>query len=123
MGILSQSNNVQRDRNIMISIITIYSLMMMLVYLYANIQFKFDFTLADTTAAMIAIVGSFILKSHNLDFRLNAFIAFFVADLIYVFVAYNHGMYFFMIQSAFFLYTSIEGYKNTQNVILTFSHA
>lgn len=123
MGIISQSNNFQRDKNIMTSVIVIYSLAMIMVYNYANITFHFDFTLADTTAAIIAIAGSFVLKSHDLDFRLNAFIAFFVADVIYVFVAYDHGMYFFMTQSAFFLYTSIEGYRNTKKVILTFSHA
>jgi hypothetical protein len=71
----------------------------------------------DTIAATIAIIGSFILKSHDLNFRLNAFIAFFIADVLYVYVGYNHGMYFFMIQSAFFLYTSFEGYLNTKKVM------
>lgn len=117
MGIIAHSRDKEKDSLLMFWVILTYSIFLMIIWNSTNIEFKLNFELIDTVAATIAILGSFILKTHDLNFRLNAFIAFFIADVLYVYVGYTHGMYFFMVQSAFFLYTSLEGYYNTKKAI------
>ena len=59
------------------------------------------------------LIGSFLLSSHNHIIRSYAFICFFMADVIFVYIGYTNAFYFFMVQSAFYLYTSLKGYSNT----------
>ena len=76
-------------------------------------QIDFKILLVDFVASIIAIIGSFLLSSHNHVIRSYAFICFFIADVIFVYIGYTNTFYFFMIQSAFYLYTSLKGYSNT----------
>lgn len=74
-----------------------------------------DFTVLpiDFAASSLAILGSYLLSSHNHIYRGYAFICFFIADVVFVYIGYSNAFYFFMVQSMFYLYTSIKGYRNT----------
>jgi len=73
-----------------------------------------DFTIVpiDVVASSIAVLGSFMLSSHSHVIRAWAFIMFFVADVIFVYIGFENKFYFFMLQSAFFIYTSSQGFYN-----------
>jgi len=72
----------------------------------------FDISLIEVIAATLAIIGSFMLAYK--EYRMYSFILFFIADIIYIYVAYEKELLFFGIQSAFFIYTSYAGYKNNK---------
>ncbi len=74
---------------------------------------KLEITAIEIIAAAIAIYGSHIAKEEIYNKRIISFILFFVADILYVIIAYEKGLVFFGIQSAFFLYTSLSGLNNT----------
>lgn len=111
-GLIKHSPNKKRDLKIVSVILFFY--IIAFVYMFMNIQ-KIDFEILyiDTFAALIAIIGSFLLSSHNNIIRSYAFICFFIADIIFVYIGYSNAYYFFMIQSAFYLYTSVNGYRNS----------
>lgn len=69
---------------------------------------QFQITPIEVIAAMMAITGAIIIKYNSQ--RKNAFILYFVADILYVYIAVSHGLLWFGIQSAFFIYTSAAGY-------------
>lgn len=73
-----------------------------------------DFTIVpiDLLASSIAVLGSFMLSSHSHVIRAWAFVMFFVADVIFVYIGFDNKFYFFMLQSAFFIYTSSQGFYN-----------
>jgi len=66
----------------------------------------------EIASAIMAITGSFMLKTHNNNIKIQAFLLFLFADIGYAYIGYEKGMYFFMIQAMFFWYTSIRGIKN-----------
>jgi len=73
-----------------------------------------DFTIVgiDVLASSIAVLGSYMLSSHSHVIRAWAFVMFFIADIIFVYIGFENKFYFFMIQSAFFIYTSSQGFYN-----------
>jgi len=75
---------------------------------------EIDFTIVpiDLLASSIAVLGSFMLSSHSHVIRAWAFVMFFVADVIFVYIGFENKFYFFMLQSAFFIYTSAQGFYN-----------
>lgn len=81
-------------------------------------EFMFQTTLIEIVAASMAIIGSYILKSHDLSVRINAFGLFFAADILYVFVGLENSLYFFTAQSFFFIFTSVMGYVNTKRIMV-----
>jgi len=113
LGIYRLTLNKRRDVLLMGLILSVY-ISLFIIELIPNMK-NIDFTILpiDFVAASIAIVGSFILSSKNHVIRSYAFICFFVADVIFVYIGYTNAFYFFMIQSAFYLYTSTKGYMNT----------
>jgi len=113
LGIYRLTPNRKRDVLIMTAVLSVY-ISLLVVKLIPNMQ-NIDFTILpiDFIAASIAIFGSFILSSKKHITRSYAFICFFVADVIFVYIGYTNAFYFFMIQSAFYLYTSTKGYMNT----------
>lgn len=113
LGIYRLTLNKRRDVLLMGIILSVY-ISLFIIELIPNMR-NIDFTILpiDFVAASIAIVGSFILSSKNHVIRSYAFICFFVADVIFVYIGYTNAFYFFMIQSAFYLYTSTKGYMNT----------
>lgn len=76
-------------------------------------EMSLHITIIEVLAAAIAIYGSHIAKEEIYNKRILSFILFFVADILYVMIAYDKGLLFFGIQSAFFLYTSLSGLNNT----------
>lgn len=106
---------LQRKRDVsLISIILFFYLLILYKTVVPNMA-NIDFIVLpiDLIASAIAIYGSFLLSSHNHKTRGIAFICFFVADVIFVYIGYVNAFYFFMIQSIFYLYTSAKGYTNT----------
>jgi hypothetical protein len=114
LGILRKSSQRQRDVKRFTVISFVYVLcLIVLVWFYPLKLNNFEIVPIDSLAAGMAILGNFLLSSSNHIRRSYAFILFFLADILYVYVGYTNGFYFFMIQSFFFLYTSVNGYKNT----------
>jgi len=123
--ILSRSNNKERDVFRIIYILLPYLLFIM--YLILSIDFSllnFNITSIEVFAAIMAIVGNFIFQKREDLFKLIAFMLFFFADILYVYVAFENSLFFFMTQSAFFIYTSFNGifnvlkYKKTKEILV-----
>ena len=113
IGIYKLTQNRKRDVQIMAFVLVIYISIFIFTVLPNMEQIDFKILLVDFVASIIAIIGSFLLSSHNHVIRSYAFICFFIADVIFVYIGYTNTFYFFMIQSAFYLYTSLKGYSNT----------
>jgi hypothetical protein len=113
IGIYKLTKNKKRDISLMSGILSIY-ILVLIFSIFPNIKdIDFNILFIDFIAALIAIIGSFLLSSHNHIIRSYAFICFFVADIIFVYIGYSNAYYFFMIQSIFYIYTSSKGYYNT----------
>lgn len=108
LNIYALSINKKRDLNILGILIAI-----ILFKLFQLDTFVYEITGLEILAASMAISGSFIMKTKSDNLRLFMFLLFFVADLLYVYIAYDKGMIWFGIQSFFFLYTSLQGAYNT----------
>jgi uncharacterized membrane protein YhhN len=113
IGIYKLTQNRKRDVQIISFVLSIYILIFIFTVVPNMAQTNFKILLVDFIASLIAIIGSFLLSSHNHVVRSYAFICFFVADVIFVYIGYTNAFYFFMVQSAFYLYTSLKGYSNT----------
>jgi uncharacterized membrane protein YhhN len=113
IGIYKLTQNRKRDIQIISFVLAIYILIFIFTVLPNMAQIDFKILLVDFIASLIAITGSFLLSSHNHVIRSYAFICFFVADVIFVYIGYTNAFYFFMVQSAFYLFTSLKGYSNT----------
>lgn len=113
LGIYRLTMNRKRDVVLMTFSLTIYISILISQILPNMGDIDFTVLIIDLIAASIAIFGSFILSSHNHVVRGYAFICFFIADIIFVYIGYTNAFYFFMVQSAFYLYTSSKGYMNT----------
>ena len=113
IGIYKLTSNRSRDIKIMSLVLFVYSILLVL-FIFPNIgEVNFEILFIDFIASFIAILGSYLLSSHKHIIRSYAFICFFIADLIFVYIGYTNSFYFFMIQSIFYLYTSSKGYFNT----------
>lgn len=110
--IVAHSENKSRDQWMLMASTAIYVSIMAIVFVSSTIKFNFKVEMIDTIAAIIAISGSFAMKSHDNKVKLFAFAGFFLADVLYVYIAIENSLYFFMVQSFFFWYTSIAGAKN-----------
>lgn len=113
LGIYKLTKNKRRDVFIISIILIIYSLILIFIILPKIENIDFNILIIDLIASLIAIIGSFLLSSPNHIIRSYAFICFFVADIIFVYIGYTNAFYFFMVQSVFFIYTSSKGYYNT----------
>jgi hypothetical protein len=69
-------------------------------------------TFLEVVAAVMAITGSYLMRKETYNALKIAFILYFVADVFYVYIAIERELWFFMIQSAFFIYTSWRGLMN-----------
>lgn len=116
IGIYKHTSNKKRDMFLIVSIVSIYIFVLFINGILNLEETTFDIKIIDLIASSIAIIGSFLLSSHNYIRRSYAFICFFLADVIFVYIGYENQFYFFMLQSVFYLYTSVKGYKNTMKV-------
>lgn len=113
LGIYRLTENKKRDSSIIVVILSIYIFILFKTIIPNMSNIDFNILIIDLVASSIAIFGSFILSSNNHIIRGYAFICFFVADIIFVYIGYSNSFYFFMIQSMFYIYTSSKGYMNT----------
>lgn len=114
LGVIKKSDDSKRDFKILLIISIIYFIVLFISLYFKSVDsIDFEIVPIDSVAAFMAIVGNFLLSSRSHIRRSYAFILFFLADVLYVYVGYTNAFYFFMIQSAFFLYTSMNGYRNT----------
>lgn len=122
IGIYKLTNEKKRDSFLMIVTLVIYISIIFIFVIPDMSKAVFSILPLDFTASFIAIFGSYLLSSHKYKIRSYAFICFFVADLIFVYIGYINQFYFFMIQSIFYLYTSTRGYLNTMEKELKISN-
>ena len=115
LGIYRLTLNRKRDVTYIVAILSVYLFIFFKTVIPNMANIDFTILPIDLIAASIAIYGSFILSSKNHITRGYAFICFFVADVIFVYIGYTNAFYFFMVQSAFYIYTSTKGYLNTMH--------
>jgi len=93
-------------------ILFVYISLLILFVSSNSIDFSFVMDNIEIFAAILAIIGNFLLPRELYLARI-AFQLFIIADILYVFIAYEHNMYFFLVQSLFTVYTAYKGLKNT----------
>jgi hypothetical protein len=105
---------LEDNKNLAIKILALYLsiLSLSLFMLSKNINIQIEFEVIDGIAAIIAVIGSFLLSAKTLIYRKASFICFFVADVLFVYIGINNGFFAFTAQSLFFLWTSYRGYMN-----------
>jgi len=105
---LNKKNNFH-----LIHILNKFSLIMIIftiIYFLFNLKesYSFSITNIEIIAATMAIIGNFFMR-YDTYYKFLAFLLFLLADILYIIVAKDHEMYFFLIQSTFFIYTSLYG--------------
>jgi hypothetical protein len=117
IGLMSHTKN--KDKTQKISLFFVFLTVSSLMYLYflSGKEFNFYISEIEVLAAILAISGSFLMKTHTPVVRIRAFYLFLFADILYIWIGYSTGLYFFMIQAMFFIYTSWAGILNTQKLI------
>lgn len=113
LGIYRLSTRRKKDVMYISLCLSIYIFIFIIFIIPQVKQTDFSILPIDFLASSIAIFGSFILSSKNHITRAWAFICFFVADVLFVYIGYENNFYFFMFQSFFYLYTSTKGFMNT----------
>jgi len=110
--------NIKVLNKIMYSLYVILFLYMLnVIYLSLNLNFSnINLPVIESLAAFMAILGNFLL-SGTYSSQLKAFILFIIADIVYIWIAIDHNMYFFMLQSAFTVYTAYSGYINVSRLL------
>ncbi|MFA7083958.1 MAG: hypothetical protein WC141_05420 [Arcobacteraceae bacterium] len=113
IGIYKHSENKKRDITLMASVLSFLTIIIYFKILPFVTTIDFTVLWVDLIASFLAILGSFLLSSHTPKIRGYAFVCFFVADVVFVYIGLTNMFYFFTVQSFFYLYTSVKGYKNT----------
>lgn len=116
LGIKSQI--ISTKYLVYLKIVIVVSFSVTIYNMIGENELVFKTSLIEISAASMAIIGSYILKSHDLNIRLNAFGLFFAADILYIFVGLENSLYFFTAQSFFFVFTSVMGYVNTKRIMV-----
>lgn len=100
---------------IYISLILMAIMISLYVYLSSdnggNIGLKYNNV--EALAALLAIVGSYVMKLRIHRYTLIGFSLFIFADIMYVLIAIDNSMLYFGIQSLFFVFISTFGISNT----------
>lgn len=110
-GLKEYSENKSRD---IVVAIGLFVTVILIILIEPKNTAIFTMKLLDTVAAGIAITGSYFLISRNGQTRQKAYMLFFVADAMYIYIGYSNQMYWFAGQSTLFLWTSISAYLNTK---------
>lgn len=63
----------------------------------------------DTFASSLAVIGAYMLSSKSYMQRNIAYFMFVIADIIFVYIGYVNGFWFFLLQSAWFIFTGTKG--------------
>lgn len=119
LGVLRLSKKRVRDKGIIVSVLGVYAIILGSVLLYKGVQsIDFEIIPLDLVAATMAIVGSFLLSSSTREKRNIAYILFVLADILFVYIGYENAFYIFMMQSAFYIYTSSVGLYNNNKLYM-----
>lgn len=113
IGIYKHTSHKKRDSTLMSMVLLLLGCVLYFSIVPRMREIDFTVLWVDSLASSLAILGSFLLSSHTPKIRGYAFICFFIADVVFVYIGLTNAFYFFMVQSLFYLYTSVKGYKNT----------
>ena len=113
IGIYKHTSHKKRDSTLMSMVLLLLGCVLYFSIVPRMREIDFTVLWVDSLASSLAIFGSFLLSSHTPKIRGYAFICFFIADVVFVYIGLTNAFYFFMVQSLFYLYTSVKGYKNT----------
>lgn len=113
IGIYKHTFHKKRDTTLMSMVLLLLGFVLYFSIVPHMREIDFTVLWVDSLASSLAIFGSFLLSSHTPKIRGYAFICFFIADVVFVYIGLTNAFYFFMVQSLFYLYTSVKGYKNT----------
>lgn len=113
IGIYKHTSHKKRDTTLMSMVLLLLGCVLYFSIVPRMREIDFTVLWVDSLASSLAIFGSFLLSSHTPKIRGYAFICFFIADVVFVYIGLTNAFYFFMVQSLFYLYTSVKGYKNT----------
>lgn len=117
LGILRLSKNKERDQKIIIFLLSIYFITFGLyIYTTGINNFSFHISIFDGIASTMAIIGAFLLPYDDFVKRNIAYVLFLLADILFIYVGYTNGFYFFMIQSIFYIFTSSFGLLNNMKI-------
>ena len=116
IGIIRLSTNTNRDIKLIIITFIIYLLILLISTYFYNLEnFQFKFNTLDVLAALMAMIGAYLLPFDNKNKRNMAYLLFILADILYVYIGYMNMFYFFMFQSFLYIFTSSIGiYNNNQ---------
>lgn len=108
LGMIRMSSN--REKTIkLLTVMTIFVILSLIIALYSIEEITFEIKIIDIIASSIAISGAFLLSSTTYIKRNIAYIMFIIADILFVYIAFTNGFYFFLLQSAFFVFTGSRG--------------
>lgn len=114
--ISKHKDNIKDKINIIYLSLIFISISIGLFFIFYNNKLSIqDFNKYELIAAILAVVGSFIMKYRDYRILVFAFILFFIADILYVSIALDNGLNYFAIQSGFFVLTSLYGIYNIFN--------
>ena len=107
IGIMKNSPHPKRDKLLLILSIPIYIFTLSIYFLNIGIEnISWNIKILDTIASSLAIAGSYLLTFKQRSIRVKSFILFIIADILFVYIGYENQLYFFMLQSLFFIFTS-----------------
>ena len=117
IGIIRLSTNTNRDIKLIIITFIIYLLILLISTYFYNLEnFQFKFNTLDVLAALMAMIGAYLLPFDNKNKRNMAYLLFILADILYVYIGYMNMFYFFMFQSFLYIFTSSIGIYNNNKL-------
>jgi hypothetical protein len=118
LSITKYSNNDKRDKTIIYILLLFYFLIYIYILKIYNIEnINYGVKIIDSIAAILAASGSYILliSKDNYKLRSYAYILYFIADILFVYIGLENAFYAFTIQSTIYIFTSIIAYYRTMN--------
>jgi hypothetical protein len=116
LSILKYTENLKRDKILLTIFIPIYIMLYLSLILVMGLE-KINFTILplDVFASILAASGSIVLliSKQNYKLRSYAYIFYFLADVLFVYIGFINNYYAFLAMSLIFIITSIISYYRT----------
>jgi hypothetical protein len=90
------------------------SIIVILLFIFFSLKTTWEtgtITGLEVLLATAAIIGSFLLSFNN--FKKLPFIIFAIVDTFYIYIAFNHGLFWFMLQNIIAVFIVIKGLKKS----------
>lgn len=115
-GVILNGDDSQKNRDKIISLVLVVVPIVVLLNLNDFSTNTFSFKLltdgaVGILAAAISVIGAFMLAYQNMVLRARAFVFYMAANVLYLYVAYQAHMNFFLAQTVFSLIMAYRGYK------------